>query len=57
VELTGISERFYLKFFDSRNFGSLQLIPECAENLRSPLLTLAIGLKRVARELGITILE
>jgi predicted nucleic acid-binding protein len=30
---------------------------ECAENLRSPLLTLDIGLKRVARELGITILE
>jgi len=30
---------------------------ECAKNLRSPLLTLDIGLKRVARELGITILE
>ena len=30
---------------------------ECAENLRSSLLTLDIGLKRVARELGITILE
>ena len=30
---------------------------ECAENLRSPLLTLDIGLKKVARELGITILE
>ena len=30
---------------------------ECAENLRSPLLTLDISLKRVARELGITILE
>ena len=30
---------------------------ECAENLRSPLLALDIGLKRVARELGITILE
>jgi predicted nucleic acid-binding protein len=30
---------------------------ECAKNLRSPLLTLDIGLKRIARELGITILE
>ena len=29
----------------------------CAENLRSPLLTLDIGMKRVAREIGITILE
>ena len=30
---------------------------ECAENLRSPLLTLDISMKRVAREIGITILE
>ena len=30
---------------------------ECAENLRSPLLTLDIGMQRVAREIGITILE
>ena len=30
---------------------------ECAQNLRSPLLTLDIGMKRVAREIGITILE
>lgn len=30
---------------------------ECAENLRSPVLTLDIGMKRVAREIGITILE
>ena len=30
---------------------------ECAENLRSPLLTLDIGMKRVAREIGISILE
>ena len=30
---------------------------ECADNLRSPLLTLDMGLQRVARELGITILE
>lgn len=30
---------------------------ECADNLRSPLLTLDIGIKRVARELGITVLE
>ena len=30
---------------------------ECADNLRSPLLTLDLGMKRVARELGITILE
>lgn len=29
----------------------------CAENLRSPLLTLDIGMKRVARKIGITILE
>ena len=29
----------------------------CAENLRSPLLTLDIGMKRIAREIGITILE
>jgi predicted nucleic acid-binding protein len=30
---------------------------KCAENLRSPLLTLDINMKRVAREIGITILE
>jgi predicted nucleic acid-binding protein len=30
---------------------------ECAENLRSPLLTLDLGMQRVAREIGITILE
>jgi predicted nucleic acid-binding protein len=30
---------------------------QCASNLRSPLLTLDIGMKRVAREMGITILE
>ena len=30
---------------------------ECAENLRSPMLTLDIGMQRVAREIGITILE
>ena len=30
---------------------------ECAENLRSPLLTLDIGMQRVAREIGISILE
>jgi predicted nucleic acid-binding protein len=29
----------------------------CAENLRSPLLTLDSGMQRVAREMGITILE
>ena len=30
---------------------------KCAENLRSPLLTLDLGMQRVAREMGITILE
>ncbi len=30
---------------------------ECAFNLRSPLLTLDFGMQRVAREIGITILE
>jgi predicted nucleic acid-binding protein len=30
---------------------------ECAKNLRSPLLTLDIGMQRVARKIGITILE
>jgi hypothetical protein len=30
---------------------------ECALNLRSPLLTLDLGMKKVAREIGITILE
>jgi len=30
---------------------------ECADNLRSPLLTLDIGMQRVAREMGIKILE
>ena len=29
----------------------------CAENLHSPLLTLDLGMQRVAREIGITILE
>jgi predicted nucleic acid-binding protein len=30
---------------------------ECAFNLRSPLLTLDLGMRRVAREIGIKILE
>ncbi len=30
---------------------------ECAENLRSPLLTLDFGMQKVAREIGISILE
>jgi predicted nucleic acid-binding protein len=30
---------------------------ECAENLRSPLLTLDLGMQKVARGIGITILE
>lgn len=30
---------------------------ECAENLRSPLLTLDPGMQRVAQKMGITILE
>jgi predicted nucleic acid-binding protein len=30
---------------------------QCAKNLRSPLLTLDLGMHRVAREIGITILE
>jgi len=30
---------------------------ECAANLRSPLLTLDLGMQRVARKIGITILE
>ncbi len=29
----------------------------CADNLRSPLLTLDLGMQRVAREMGITVLE
>lgn len=29
----------------------------CADNLRGPLLTLDLGMKRVARELGVTVLE
>ena len=30
---------------------------ECADSLRSPLLTLDRGMKKIAREIGITILE
>jgi predicted nucleic acid-binding protein len=30
---------------------------KCAENLHSPLLTLDLGMQRVARKMGITILE
>ena len=30
---------------------------ECAENLRSPLLTLDIGMQKVARQIGISVLE
>lgn len=30
---------------------------ECADKLRGPLLTLDLGMKRVAREFGITVLE
>ena len=29
----------------------------CADNLRAPLITLDLGMKRVAREIGISILE
>lgn len=30
---------------------------ECADSLRCPLITLDLGMKRIAREMGITILE
>ena len=30
---------------------------ECADSLRSPILTLDLGMKRVAKKIGITILE
>lgn len=30
---------------------------QCADNLRSPLLTLDLGMKRVARKMGVTVLE
>jgi hypothetical protein len=34
MELTGVSGRFYLKFFGYRNLGSLQLIPVSFDIIR-----------------------
>lgn len=45
-----IAIKFNLYAYDAYFLG-------CAENLRSPLLTLDFGMQRVAREMGITILE
>jgi predicted nucleic acid-binding protein len=46
----GIANKFNLYAYDA-------YFLECAENLRSPLLTLDIGMQRVAREIGISVLE
>ena len=45
-----IAIKFNLYAYDAYFLG-------CAENLRSPLLTLDLGMQRVAREMGITIRE
>jgi len=46
----GIAIKFNLYAYDA-------YFLECAENLRSPLLTIDLGMQRVAREIGITIWE
>lgn len=46
----GIAIEFNLYAYDAYFLG-------CAETLRSPLLTLDLGMQRVAREIGIAILE
>jgi predicted nucleic acid-binding protein len=46
----GIAIKFNLYAYDA-------YFLECADNLRSPLLTLDLAMQRVAREIGITIWE
>jgi predicted nucleic acid-binding protein len=46
----GIAIKFNLYAYDA-------YFLECAKNLRSPLLTLDLGMQKVAREIGIAILE
>jgi predicted nucleic acid-binding protein len=46
----GIAIKFNLYAYDA-------YFLKCAENLNSPLLTLDLGMQRVARKMGITILE
>jgi predicted nucleic acid-binding protein len=45
-----IAVKFNLYAYDAYFLG-------CAENLRSPLLTLDLGMQKVAREIGIAIWE
>ena len=58
VDLRQIDIKSALKIaikFNIYAYGAYFL--ECADSLRSPLLTLDRGMKRIAREIGITILE
>ena len=58
VDLRSINIKSALKIATEFNIYAYDAyFLECADNLRSPLLTLDRGMKRIAREMGIKILE
>jgi len=58
VDLRGINIKAALKIAIEFNIYAYDAyFLECADNLRSPLLTLDRGMKRIAKEMGIAILE
>ena len=58
VNLRGINMQSALKIVTEFNIYAYDAyFLECAYSLRSPLLTLDRGMKRIAKEMGITILE
>ena len=58
VDLRGVNMKSALKIATEFNIYAYDAyFLECADNFRSPLLTLDHGMKRIAKEMGITILE
>ena len=58
VDLRSINIKSALKIATEFNIYAYDAyFLECADNLRSPLLTLDRGMKRIAKEMGIAILE
>ncbi len=58
VDLRNINIKSALKIATKFNIYAYDAyFLECADSLRSPLLTLDSGMKRIAKEMGITILE
>jgi len=58
VDLRSINMRAALKIAtEFKIYAYDAYFLECADRLRSPLLTLDRSMKRIAREMGITILE